>query len=126
MDYKGLCLKMMTDGANLQTYAGNGAGFISHANMCSSRSLKEGHTSELGCLWKLLVSVYHSYVKAEQQINKMEKNLLSTTVPGVPSAQYSLIHVAQIRDGFLAGLHLQNCREMSRHHFCLLWSSNAL
>lgn len=95
--------------------------------MCSSRSLREGHTSELGSLWEWLVSVYHSYHQSgvADKYNGEEPSFYHSYRSSFTS--YLLIHVAQINfPWWLAGLHLENSREMSRHHFCVLWSSNTL
>lgn len=73
--------------------------------MCSSRSLREGHTSELGSLWEWLVSVYHSYHQSgvADKYNGEEPSFYHSYRSSFTS--YLLIHVAQINfPWWLAGV----------------------
>lgn len=116
---------------NLQAYASSGTSRISHANthMCILLGASgKGTHLNTGPSVARLASINHSHCASRVAQKYVGEEGLSFCHISSSRAVTSdlLTYMAQIHFPWcLPGLHLQNYKEISRHHLCLLWPSTA-
>lgn len=122
-----LCPELMSE--NLQAYASSGTSRISHANthMCILLGASgKGTHLNTGPSVARLASINHSHCASRVAEKYVGEEGLSFCHISSSSAVTSdlLTYIAQIHfPCCLPGLHLQNYKEISRHHLWLLWPS---